>query len=256
MMRWAALLAIWPIMVSAQDVGPTPRADIFVLGEVHDNPAHHATQAAIVAEVTPTALIFEMLDAAQAAAAMAVDRTDVDALAAAFDWAKSGWPDFDLYAPIFAAAPDAQIVGAAVGRDALLAAMTDGAAGQTDAIVPDLTQAQRDTLAQEQADAHCGALPEEMLPGMVEAQRLRDAAFGAAAVAAFEAHGGPVVLITGTGHARTDVGAPATIRAMRPDLTVWSLGQVEGDVPADAPFDRVVTAPAPDRADPCAVFAD
>ncbi|MFZ3580959.1 ChaN family lipoprotein [Loktanella sp. DJP18] len=241
----------------AADVGPLPRADIFVLGEVHDNPLHHATQARIVGQVAPKALVFEMLSSAQAGAAMAVDRTDADAVAAATGWADSGWPDFAMYAPIFAAAPDAMVVGAAVARDDLVAVMQGDTAQVPDALpVPPLTDAQLATLTQEQAEAHCDKLPEEMLPGMVSAQRLRDAAFGGAAVAAFDATGGPVVLITGTGHARTDVGVPAAIRAARPDIVVWSLGQSEGEGDPDAPFDAILTTPVQDRPDPCAAIAN
>ena len=239
------------------DVGPVPRADIFVLGEVHDNPLHHAEQARIVAEVAPSAMVFEMLSPAQAEAAMAVDRTDADAVAQVTDWADTGWPDFAMYAPIFAAAPDAMVVGAAVPRDALVAVMQGGTVDVPDALPePAFDAATLAMLTQDQADAHCGKLPEEMLPGMVSAQRLRDAAFGGAAVAAFDATGGPVVLITGTGHARTDVGAPAAIRAARPDLTVWALGQLEGATDPEAPFDAVNVTPVQDRPDPCAAFAN
>ena len=239
------------------DVGPVPRADIFVLGEVHDNPLHHAEQARIVAQVAPAALVFEMLSSAQAEAAMTVDRTDAQALDAATGWSDGPWPDFAMYAPIFAAAPGARIVGAAVPRDAVITVMQGGMAKVPNAL-PDLpldapTLA---TLAEEQAAAHCGKLPADMLPGMVAAQRLRDAAFGGAAVAAYEATGGPVVLITGTGHARTDVGAPAAIRAARPDLTVWALGQLEGATDPEAPFDAVNVTPVQDRPDPCAAFAN
>ena len=239
------------------DVGPLPRADIFVLGEVHDNPSHHAEQARLVQVIAPQALVFEMLSPTQAQAAMGVDRSDADAVAQATGWSASGWPDFALYAPLFAAAPDALIVGADVSRDDLVAVMQGGTVHVANALPqPPLTDAQLADLEQEQAQAHCGKLPDEMLPGMVSAQRLRDAAFGGAAVAAFEATGGPVVLITGTGHARTDVGTPAAIRAARPDLMVWALGQVEGEAAPDAPFDAVIVTPVQDRPDPCAAFAN
>ncbi len=236
------------------DVGPLPRVDIFVLGEVYDNPAHHAVQADIVAQLAPAALVFEMLSPQQAAAGQDVARDDAAALAAAFDWARSGWPDFAFYAPLFAAAPDARIVGAAVPRDLILQVMTDGI-GAADVFVPDLLPPQLALMEQEQAAVHCDALPVDMLPGMVAAQRLRDATFAMAAIAARDALDGPVVVITGTGHARTDVGVPLAIRAVRPDLTVWALGQIEGAVPLDAPFDAVMTTDPVDRPDPCAAFA-
>lgn len=252
-----AVFALFTLLATpvVADIGPVPRADILVLGEVHDNPLHHTEQVRIVAEVAPAALVFEMLSPAQATAAMAVNRADADAVAQAVGWADSGWPDFAMYAPIFGAAPDALIVGAAVSRDDLIAVMQGETAQVADALPqPPLSDGQLSTLAREQADAHCGKLPEDMLPGMVNAQRLRDAAFGGAAVAAFDATGGPVVLITGTGHARTDVGAPAAIRAARPDLTVWALGQTEGVADANAPFDAINVTPLLDRPDPCAAF--
>lgn len=242
------------------DVGPLPRADIFVLGEVHDNPAHHAEQARLVKDIAPKALVFEMLSPLQALAAAGVARDDPEALAKALDWADSGWPDFALYFPIFAAAPDAAIVGAAVPQEDLQAAMKFGAAQVFGAQarhwgLGDLDDAARAALTADQRAAHCGALPEEMLPGMVEAQRLRDADFARAAVGALDAAGGPVVLITGTGHARTDHGVPAAIHDAHPELTVWALGQLEDGAVPPFPFDAVNVTPAAEREDPCAALA-
>jgi uncharacterized iron-regulated protein len=102
--------------------------------------------------------------------------------------------------------------------------------------------------------AHCGALPAEVLPGMVQAQRLRDAALARAVVQAHRATGGPVVLITGTGHARRDRGVPAVLAQAMPDLSVLSVGQMEGSAGADPPFDRWIVTPALPRGDPCDAF--
>lgn len=104
------------------------------------------------------------------------------------------------------------------------------------------------------AASHCGALPQAALPGMVEAQRLRDAALAAAALKAREETGGPVLVIAGTGHVRTDWAAPALLAMAAPDLRLHALGQGEGDPGPDAPFDAVRTAPPVDRPDPCAAF--
>ena len=65
------------------------------------------------------AVVFEMLTADQAKIA----RSD-----AAKAWADSGWGDFDLYAPIFKAAPQATIYGANLPRAQLKAAVAQGAA--------------------------------------------------------------------------------------------------------------------------------
>ena len=251
------LALVWLATPAVADVGPLPRADVFVLGEVHDNPAHHATQADLVARIAPTALVFEMILPADAVAD--VDVTDADALAEAYRWDAQGWPDFAMYHPIFLAAPEAQVVGANVPREELAQAMRSTAqdvlgigsvgfnlwprAGET-----------YDALIAEQAAAHCDMLPADLLPGMVEAQRLRDAALALAAREAVDETGGPVAIITGNGHARTDTGVPFVLKALAPDLAVWSLGQFEAAPDGDAPFDATVVADPVDRGDPCDAF--
>ena len=70
---------------------------------------------------------------------------------------------------------------------------------------------------------------------------LRDAALARAVVKAMDATGGPVAVITGNGHARRDQGIPAVLAAAAPDLTVLSIGQIEGPVGTGAalrPLDR------------------
>jgi SAM-dependent methyltransferase len=75
--------------------------------------------------------------------------------------------------------------------------------------------------------AHCNMLPREAAGGMVEAQRLRDARFAAAAFRAFAAGGGQrAVLITGNGHARTDRGVPAYLKRVAPEVRVVSVGML------------------------------
>lgn len=235
-------------------------AEVVVLGEVHDNPAHHLNQARAVAALKPRALVFEMLTVDQAARITPALRADPMALGKALGWEEAGWPDFALYAPIFAAAPDAIIVGAALPRDDVRRAMSEGAAkvfGPEAArfgLDQPLPGADRAELEAEQMEAHCNALPPEMLGGMVEAQRLRDAAFAQAALRALKITIGPVAVITGSGHARTDRGVPAMIARANPGVTVLSLGQLERPVTGVQPFDLwIVTDPAP-REDPCKAF--
>lgn len=197
------------------------QADVVLLGEVHDNPHHHATQSRVIARLQPKALVFEMLSPEAAEALDPVDRGDPAAMAAALDWDRSGWPDFALYHPLFLAAPEAAVLGAAVPSEDLRRAMVDGAAAVMgdaaarfglDQPLSDGEQGAREAL---QATAHCSALPRAMLAGMVEAQRLRDAAFARGALEALERYGPPVVVITGSGHARRDWGIPAAIARPR-----------------------------------------
>lgn len=235
-------------------------ADVVILGEIHDNPSHHLWQAEALAALSPAAVVFEMLTADQAARITPALRDDPLALAGEIGWAETGWPDFALYQPVFEAIGDAEIRGAALPYEDVRGAVTEGAAARfsgdavaygLDRTLPADQQALREEI---QAEAHCDALPPDLLPGMVEAQRLRDAGFAAAVLEALEETGGPVVLITGNGHARIDWAVPWMIARVAPDLTVLSVAQVEAEPAPDAPFDFWrVTAPA-ERDDPCGVF--
>ncbi|MDM8164712.1 ChaN family lipoprotein [Roseovarius sp.] len=234
--------------------------DISVLGEVHDNPAHHAAQAERVAAIAPAALVFEMLTPEQAARVTPDLRDDPEALARALDWDNSGWPDFAMYYPIFAAAPAARVYGAGVGRDEARAAMEGGFDGPMggeaarfglDQPLPEHQQEAREAL---QMEAHCNAIPEEMLPGMVRIQRLRDAMLARTALLAHEESGGPVVVITGNGHARRDWGMPALLALAAPELDLHVVGQTENEMPLVGGFDEVLSAPPAQRDDPCAAF--
>ncbi len=245
-------------------------AGIVILGEIHDNPHHHEKQAEIVGAIQPQAIVFEMLEPASARLVTPENRFDKDRLATILGWAESGWPDFSMYHPIFTAAPEAAIFGAALPREDVRRSVSEGAAAVfggsavlfgIDQPLPEEQHSQRIDL---QREAHCNAMPEKLLPGMVEAQRLRDAALARATVAAF-AHAQAVsdqpkvVVIAGNGHAREDWGVPALLDvyyASDPDAPErHALGQFEEDMPEGAPYSGTLSAPAPDREDPCLAFA-
>lgn len=275
-MRQALAAALWLAagMAAAQEgpIGPEragalPRADVYVVGEAHDNPTHHEGQAAVIAAVDPTAVVFEMLSPAQAAAWAPAMASDMAALDAGLGWREAGWPDPVIYAPVFKALGEAAVVGAAPDPAAVRRAVrgrathvfdaADGGMAARYGLDRDLPEAEQAAREAEQQASHCGALPEGLLGGFVEAQRLRDAAFARAVVDAVEAHGPPVVLITGLGHARTDWGVPAVLGLAAPDLSVVSIGQLEGAAGPDAPpFDVVAVTDGPPggRADPCEGF--
>ncbi len=237
-------------------------ADVLFLGEQHDNPHHHARQAELVAELDPAALVFEMLGTEQAEAVTRELAGDERALEAALGWSESGWPDFSMYYPIFAAAPVAAYYGAAVPRAHARMAMESGtstvfgAEAELYGLTEPLPEAQQQEREAMQMAAHCDALPETMLAPMVEIQRLRDARLAQTALQALRDTGGPVVVITGNGHARKDWGAPAALARVAPDVAVHSLGQ--GETPTGPPeggFDAVEITAAVEREDPCAAFA-
>ena len=253
------LLALLPTAALAGPVTGVS-ADVFVLGEVHDNPAHHLVQAEAVAEIAPRAIVFEMLTQAQADRVTDAGLADPQALGATLGWEASGWPDFAMYYPVFAAARGAEVYGAAVPRAETRRAMETGIArafgpeaeayGLTDeldaeALAPRLNL---------QMEAHCGALPLEMLPAMVDLQRLRDAVLARSALEALKATGGPVVVITGNGHARKDWGLAGPLTRVAPRARVFALGQSEDGQPPEGDFDAVLDAPGVERPDPCLAF--
>ncbi len=252
-------------VAQAREIAPEtldnlPVVDVFVLGEVHDNPAHHRNQARALRAIAPSAVVYEMLQP-QHVEALPDDLTDRAAVEAATEWEARGWPDFSMYHPLFTAAPEARIYAGDVPRAVVMQSMQDGAAaafgaeaarfGLTTPYPPDV-QAERE---QHLLAAHCFAMPAEAMGSMVEAQRLRDAVLAQAALTALAETGGPVAVITGVEHARTDIGVPALIRGAQPGVTVLSIGQVE-QVPTGRPPHHlwIVTDGVADRGDPCASF--
>jgi uncharacterized iron-regulated protein len=250
---------------AAREIAPDaldslPMVDVVVLGEVHDNPAHHRNQARALRAIAPAALVFEMLQQ-QHVDALPDDLTDRDAVQAATEWEARGWPDFSMYHPLFTAAPDARIYAGDVPRPIVTRALREGAAvafgdaaaqfGLTTPYPPEV-QKERET---DLLAAHCFAMPANAMGGMVEAQRLRDAVLAQAALTALRETGGPVAVITGVEHARTDIGVPALIRQAQPGVTVLSIGQVE-QVPGGRPPHHlwIVTDGVADRGDPCEAF--
>ena len=259
----------WADLLPELDVSKFASARIIVLGEVHDNPQHHINQARIVQTVQPASLVFEMITPSDALNITSEIRLNAADLEEVLDWEGRGWPDFSTYYPIFTSAPDAAIFGGALPRDTVRQAVTDGAAtvfGGGSALfgldlpLPNDQLAQRIALQQE---AHCNALPENILPGMVEAQRLRDASLAQAALAALqhaeiEGADRQIVVITGNGHARNDWGVPGLLRIYfekaDQDVEIVSLGQFETDAIDVPPFDHWLVTQAFERDDPCATF--
>ncbi len=257
----AALIWAAPSFCGEVAPGEVPLdAPVVVMGEEHDAPAHHAHQADWVTRQAPRAVVFEMLSPDLAEVAMARRDAPVAELGAALSWEGRGWPDFEAYHPIFEALGEALILGAEVPRADLARAAEEGAASVRrdatalglDRPLPAAEQAAREA---EQAAAHCDLLPRTALPGMVEAQRLRDAALAAAVLEGLDRTGGPVAVITGNGHARRDRGVPALLSVARPDLEVIALGQFT-EARETAPFDAWVVTEMPEErpADPCAAL--
>lgn len=245
-------------------------ADFVLLGETHDNPAHHRSQAralrmlveagerpAVAFEMIPH-LMQEKVDGA----------ADPQALAEAVEWEARGWPDFRHYRPIFEVAMTSglPLLGANINRQQSAFVAREGDAAISEATQKalawrPLTEAENTALEEEIFEAHCRQMPRRMMPAMVKVQRVKDAVM---ARTLLEAETRPVVLIAGSQHVRKDWGVPAYLAGSGQgdkQLVVAHLevrpGRTEPqDYAAEwrgrLPFDVVIFTPAmTDREDPC-----
>lgn len=235
-------------------------ADVIALGEIHDNPAHHQIQAELIAKLKPAAIVWEMVTPEQAAELKPEILQDLGALEAYLQWDRSGWPEFEIYAPVFQAAENARHFGAWVPRSAVGAAMEAGIASYFGAEADRFGLNQpldKDAQSQREADQlanHCNAMPAEMLPILVDIQRLRDATLAQVAERAHLETGGSVLVITGNGHARKDRGLFVYLSQARPGLELRAFGQAEeGAIQGD--FDVTLSSAGIVRPDPCLAFS-
>lgn len=250
---------------AAVDAAIAARADVLILGETHDDPAHHLAQAAAIrhlmaAGLRPT-VVFEMvpedlqaeLDALSALGLPAIGEVDTR-----LRWSERGWGDVALYRPVFEAALEAglpmragdltrdRIRGLAREGEASLASDEAIRIGLEVPLEPDAEQRLRDLLVA----SHCGMMSADDVGPRVVIQRARDGAMADAVRQA--AANGPVVLITGLGHARRDWGVPAVLARTAPDLVVRSVALKADGAHPEGGFDHVIaTGPSPEHEHPC-----
>ena len=226
---------------------------IVLLGEVHDNAAQHALRLAalekLIAGGARPALAFEQFDREQQAAIDAARRErprDADFVIAQGKGASS-WK-WELYRPFVQLAldHDLPIVAANLSRAEAMRLATAGAPPGTPELPAALVRAHELAIAK----GHCDLLPADALPGMAAAQIARDRTL-AAAIRPYAPRG--VVLLTGNGHARADIGVPAWLA---PDeraraVSIGVLERDEGDGDVATRFDAFVITDRAERPDPC-----
>jgi uncharacterized iron-regulated protein len=244
------------------------RQPIVLLGEVHDNAAQHVLRLQAlrrrIGDGARPALAFEQLDAdRQAALERARAGFDPSADLAArvsvlIEVAGArGW-NWDYYRPYLALALENQlpIVAANLSRAQAMRVAQEGLAAAFDArqqaelglddIAADIVQAQRHEIDL----GHCGRVPPDDLTPMALAQVARDARL-AQSIAPYADRG--VVLLTGNGHARRDIGVIRHLPAKERSRAI-SIGLLEDDDKAleyAAAFDVALLTPVQARADPC-----
>ena len=267
-----------PDSVSAVDGSgaslPTPEflrrvasADLLLLGEVHDNPLHHALRAQLIDAFDDRrpAVVFEQFPESRGPLPPKGASESLEQWLDQNRFDRDGWR-WPLHRPVVEAAltQARSLWGSGVPRDSLRAIMRGGEAAASPHLRVLLVRAPLDsaatrTLDQELVVGHCGRLPASMVEGMRAAQTVRDAAMTAALLRAAE--DGPAWLIAGNGHVRRDIAVPRLLRVVAPDANVVSVGLLERRAGGAAPapeslrqYDLILVTPRRERTDPCAGF--
>ncbi len=228
---------------------------VVLLGEVHDNAAQHALRLrafdALLATGARPALLMEQFDRERQGD---IDRTregargreGAERVIAAGARPRSGW-QWAFYQPFIERALEHGLPIVAVNvslEDARVVIAQGLVVNGFDADVPPDVEAGLASLIEA---SHCGMVNSALARGMALAQVARDQ-FMARSIERHAARG--VVLLTGNGHARRDIGVP---RWMSPALRARSvsIGLIEEGEAPTAAFDHVFVTARQERTDPC-----
>ena len=169
---------------------------------------------------------------------------DAAGLGAAVDWEAHGWPAWALYEPIARAAlaNGAQIVAADLNEADKRAVFDEGAQALRARFVRrtgldrDFPAALTSDLQAELHEANCGQTSPDVVRGMYQVQRARDAMMADRLAAASGKAGG--ILIAGNGHVRNDRGVPWYLARLEPGARTLSIGSPGGPGRPAAPAAR------------------
>jgi uncharacterized iron-regulated protein len=249
------------------------RRPVVLLGEVHDNAVQHRVRAdalrRLLEQGARPAIAFEQFDREQQPLIDRVRREPppagtarADHLIAQAKPARANW-NWPLYRPFveLALEYDLPIVAANLSRaeamkvgsqgyDAVFEAAAQKAFG-LDRLPPEFLREHEHAID----EGHCRLMPAHLLPQLARSQIARDAAM-AQAIRPHLARG--VVLLTGNGHARSDIGAAHFLTPAERER-VLTIGLLERGGTASTMaqhFDIAFATPPQPRADPCAELRD
>ena len=253
----------------------TNTADVLLLGEVHDNPAHHVLQQKLlkarIASGSRPALMMEQLNAEnQPALDLALSGSDRGEVQKRVN-ALVRFSNAQDYRALLDIAVDNRlpVIAANISNQQLQPVIWGGYAaldaGELKRLAVEQVWNERRQayLATHMGGAHCGQLRDELRAGLSRSQRLKDAMMVDSAVASISRG---VVGIVGSSHARRDIGLPLYFAARDPDARILSVAFVEtspgntdpaayaDSATGEAPFDVLWFTPGVERADPCAGF--
>ena len=239
------------------------KADFVLLGELHDNPYHHSVRAGLIEALANKNRISIVAEHLEQKRPLATDGDLQKSLEDAGFNAKSWrWP---MHEPLFRQARQSNVpvrggnIPRSLARDIVKQGETALPAdiAQLMSAAP-LPEQDRKILENTLLESHCGQLPATLVPGMLLAQRARDAAM---ALALSEATDNVTLLLAGNGHVRHDYGVPTLLKQLAPHKKILSIGFLETKESAGIQtetlrpqFDFVwITYPA-QRDDPCLGF--
>ncbi|MEH6402002.1 MAG: ChaN family lipoprotein [Sneathiella sp.] len=216
-----------PSAVAGSDVAKrVSKSDFILLGEKHDNPAHHQVQAAILRHsiMSSDGVVFEMITKDQQPV---IDQyltgeilfTDLEK---ALNWEKSGWPDWRFYAPLFKITKEAKarILYGSYPRKELMGKMKTSKSD-----FQALPEGQMANLNEQIKESHCDLLPENMIKPMSRLQIAKDHLM---ATQMLKVKGdGKAFLIAGNGHIRKDRGVPYYLKQRLINQQVLAVGIIE-----------------------------
>lgn len=232
---------------------------IVLLGEVHDNPEHHAVRADMLRpRLEPMLDVDDLLPAAAFEHIRVSQQPQLETfffnpqsrraptasqLLDELRWNDSGWPAAEIYLPLFDAAIKGRmlVAPASPDRERMRPFVRGDRAGASASELALLKAAEampaalRDALIAELEAAHCGAIPPSAFAGMSLAQRYIDAHMASAVLKA-AAGGGSLFpltdrdgafLLAGNGHVRTDRGVPWYLKQHSPTWQAISVMLLE-----------------------------
>ncbi|MCP3849543.1 MAG: ChaN family lipoprotein, partial [Gammaproteobacteria bacterium] len=199
----------------------------------------------------------------------------VEDLSKLIKWEESGWPDWELYRPVFYNTIDSQLPIIAANLDAKIIrkVIKQGSNVLDETYQELLKKYQYDAVLKKELEkeilaSHCDMLPEKMLSPMLMGQQVRDLAMTRAiqTARARNKKSDKLILIAGAGHTRTDYGIPFYLHQETPGIKTLSLSFMEvskdelhpenyieawGENTKELPFDYVWFTERAEREDQC-----
>ncbi|WP_169569276.1 ChaN family lipoprotein [Sneathiella limimaris] len=200
-------------------------AEYVMIGEKHDNPAHHKIQAELLQTFLKPGdlVVFEMINELQQPVIdqFLANKIAYEDLATELNWSEGGWPGWEYYGPLFKVSKDAgaQILYGSFPRQKLMKQ------GMLKIARPKvLSDEQMAELDQEIRYSHCKMLPENMVRPMSNLQVIKDDLM--ATQLRQKKDGAQAFLIAGNGHTRMDRGVPLHLQKKGED-NIFVLGLIE-----------------------------